>query len=605
MHANEKLAGKLTRNFRENKKLFWKEVNEVRKPKSQMSMNVKDERGNIVNEKRGVLRRWSDYFEELLNVSDDREPVVAEHGIERGRTIEVEEHSISRGEIAVALHSLKNNKAPGIDQIGNEMLKKGGDSMLEWLERLFNACWREMIVPKEWQMACVVPLYKGKGDKMECKNYRGISLLSVVGKLYGRVIINRVKAQTDMQIGDEQGGFREGRGCVDQVFAIKQVCEKYLGKRNKEVHMAFMDLEKAYDRVDRNALWKVLGMYGIRGKLMGGIQAFYKDSKACVRVDREEGRWFSVQTGLRQGCVMSPWLFNIFMDGVTKEVRARTHGEGVELWNKEDRQKWGELSVLLFADDTVLLADSKLKLQRLVDEFAIVCDRRKLRINVEKSKVMKCTREREGGKLDIVLNGKLVEEVNNFKYLGVVISADGTMSEELESRMMQGRKLVGAMKAVWNARGMDAQAKLGMYEGIVEPTVLYGCEAWTLNVTEKRRLEAMEMTGLRAIAKVRRLDRISNRRVRERCGKSKSTLRRVEDGMLRWFGHIVRMDDSRLVKKVYNSEVIAGTRRGRPRRVWEGSVKDVLVGRNLNMRAATELAMERKEWRKMWRDWEE
>uniref|UniRef100_UPI003EB93A31 RNA-directed DNA polymerase n=1 Tax=Klebsiella pneumoniae TaxID=573 RepID=UPI003EB93A31 len=107
----------------------------------------------------------------------------------------------------------------------------------------------------------------GKGDKYECTSYRGISLLSVVGKVYGRVLIRRVREGTEGVIGDEQCGFRRGRGCTDQIFAVRQVCEKYLAK-GKEVFWAFMDLEKAYDRIDREALWTVLRMYGIGGRLL-------------------------------------------------------------------------------------------------------------------------------------------------------------------------------------------------------------------------------------------------------------------------------------------------------------------------------------------------
>ena len=114
--------------------------------------------------------------------------------------------------------------------------------------------------------ACIVPLFKGKGDKYECSNYRGISLLSVVGKVYGRILINRIRDMTVNAIMDVQGGFLKGRGCTDQVFVIRQVCEKYMS-RGKNVYFAFMDLEKAYDRVDRDALWDVLRMYGVGRKL--------------------------------------------------------------------------------------------------------------------------------------------------------------------------------------------------------------------------------------------------------------------------------------------------------------------------------------------------
>ena len=109
-----------------------------------------------------------------------------------------------------------------------------------------------------------MPLHKGKGDVRECGSYRGISLLSVVGKVYGRVLIERVIECTDGEIGGEQCGFRRGMGCSDQVFAVRQICEKMLGK-HQEVFWAFMDLEKAYDRIDREALWQVLRVYGVGG----------------------------------------------------------------------------------------------------------------------------------------------------------------------------------------------------------------------------------------------------------------------------------------------------------------------------------------------------
>ena len=94
----------------------------------------------------------------------------------------------------------------------------------------------------DWRGACIVPLYKWKGDKCECSNSRGISLLSVVGKLFGRVLIKRVRAGTECAIGEEQCEFRQGTGCMDQVFAVRQVCEKYLAN-GKDVFWAFMDLE--------------------------------------------------------------------------------------------------------------------------------------------------------------------------------------------------------------------------------------------------------------------------------------------------------------------------------------------------------------------------
>ena len=117
-------------------------------------------------------------------------------------------------------------------------------------ENVLNICFMLSIVPVDWVIACMVPLYKGKGDVHECSNFRGISLLSVVGKVYGR-------DKTENVIAEVQGGFRRGRGCTDQTFVVRQICEKYLGK-GKDVYFAFLDLEKAHDRVDRDAMLNVL-----------------------------------------------------------------------------------------------------------------------------------------------------------------------------------------------------------------------------------------------------------------------------------------------------------------------------------------------------------
>ena len=147
-----------------------------------------------------------------------------------------------------------------------------------------------------------------------------------------------------------------GRGCTDQIFIVRQICEKYLGK-GKDVYFAFLDLEKAYyDTVDRDAMWHVLRLNGIGGGLLRGVKSLYVGSTVCVRVRNEVSEWFPVRVGLRQGCVMSPWLFNLYIDGVVREVNVRVLGRGLKLVDGNDNE-W-KLNQLLFADDTVVAADS-------------------------------------------------------------------------------------------------------------------------------------------------------------------------------------------------------------------------------------------------------
>ncbi|MEL7302024.1 MAG: reverse transcriptase family protein, partial [Pseudomonadota bacterium] len=597
--ADERLGQCLSKNFRENKKLFWSGVNRERKSREQLDVRIKDADGNVVTEERAVLDRWSEYYEQLLNVDDGRAAVLTDArvcGINENMRLQME---VSLEDVRKAVKKLKKGKAPGVDGITSEMLCFGGDSVLEWLTRVCRVCMTEGVVPKDWQKAIIVPLYKGKGDRGECKNYRGISLLSIPGKVYGRILIERVRGMTEGMIGEEQCGFRMGRGCVDQVFSLKQLSEKYIGK-GKDLYVAYMDLEKAYDRIDRDAMWRVLQMYGINGNLLRAIQSLYADSEGSVRVCREESKWFSVKVGLRQGCVMSPWLFNIFMDGVMKEVREKAGDVGANMWDARRNCEW-KVEWMMFADDTVLVGDSEQKLQKLVKEFGRVCKRRKLAVNVGKSKIMRIGKNRTENEMNISLNNNRMEEVECYRYLGVDIAHDGRMNDEVSHRIGEARKVSGALQKLWKNRRMSMEAKVGMYEGIIEPTLLYGCEAWVLNVHERRKVEAVEMSCLRSICGVRRIDRIPNVEIRRRCGKSVGVGERMDQGVLRWFGHVERMGEERLVRRVYDSDVRGMRGRGRPRKCWMDGVREVLNRKGLDIQEAKVCVQDRSEWRSVCR----
>ena len=153
-----------------------------------------------------VKHRWKEYFEWLLNVDDGRRAEMTESGLGVMHELTME---------ILRVKKLKGGKSPGVDGITSEMLKCGGECLLEWLMRVGSVCILEEKVPNDWMRTIIVPVFKGKGDRSECKNYRGISLLSVPGKVYGRILIEKVCSLTEGLIGEEQFGFRSGRGCVD------------------------------------------------------------------------------------------------------------------------------------------------------------------------------------------------------------------------------------------------------------------------------------------------------------------------------------------------------------------------------------------------------
>ena len=308
--------------------------------------------------------------------------------------------------------------------------------------------------------------------------------------------------------------------------------------------------------------------------------------KLCVRVGNELSDWFSVRVGLRQGCVMSPWLFNLYIDGVVREVNARVNGHGLKLLDENDSD-W-ELNQLLFADDTVVVADSEEKLCQLVTEFGRVCERRKLRVNVGKSKVMRCTRNEDGARLNVMLNGAVLEEVDQFKYLGSIIAANGGVEADVRHRVNEGCKVLGAMKGVMKNRGLGMNVKKVLYEKVVVPTVTYGSELWGMKVNERQKLNVFEMKCLRSMAGVSRWDRFRNEEVRERTGVRRELAARVDMNVLRWFGHVERMENGRLLKRVLNVRV-------RPRFGWMDGLKKALSERGIDVREAKEHARNKNE----------
>ena len=297
---------------------------------------------------------------------------------------------------------------------------------------------------------------------------------------------------------------------------------------------------------------------------------------------------------------MSPWLFNVFMDGVMREVKQKVGETGASLWDESSKSVW-KLGWLIYADDTALIADSERDLQKLVDAFESVCNRRKLSVNVSKSKVMNISGSPGENNMNVTMGGRRMEEVRAYRYLGVEVSNDGRLSEEINHRMAEARRNAGALKSLWKRRNVSREAKVGMFEGIVEPSLLYGSEVWVLNKSEQRKVEAVEMDCLRSICNVRRIDRIRNEEVRRRCGKVVSVGIKRDQSVLRWFGHIERMNEERIQKRMYESSVAGVRRRGRPRRGWMDGVMSALNERGLNIQTARECVNDRNEWRSICR----
>ncbi|TWW77398.1 R2DM Retrovirus-related Pol polyprotein from type II retrotransposable element [Takifugu flavidus] len=486
--AWEEFGEAMENDFRTASKRFWTTIRRLRRGKQCTVNTVYSGDGVLLTSTRDVVDRWKEYFEDLLNPTNT--PSSEEVGpgdLEMGSCI-------SGAEVAEVVKKLLGGKAPGVDEIRPESLKALDVVGLSWLTRLCNIAWTSGAVPLDWQTGVVVPLFK-KGDRRVCSNYRGITLLSLPGKVYSGVLERRVRRIVEPRIQEEQCGFRPGRGTVDQLYTLSRVFEG-AWEFAQPVHMCFVDLEKAFDRVPRGVLWGVLREYGVSGPLIRAVRSLYDRCQSLVRIAGSKSNSFPVRVGLRQGCPLSPILFIIFMDRISR----CSHGvEGI--W-------FGDLRIasLLFADDVVLLAPSARDLQLSLDRFAAACEAAGMRISTSKSEAMVLDRK----KVECLLRVKeeILPQVEEFKYLGVLFTSGGRMEREIDRRIGVASTVMRTLhRSVVVKRELSRKAKLSIYRSIFVPTLTYGHELWVMTERTRSRVQAAEMSFLRRVAGLSLRDR--------------------------------------------------------------------------------------------------
>ncbi|CAF4222130.1 unnamed protein product [Rotaria sp. Silwood2] len=277
------------------------------------------------------LDRWKDYFNGLLNVPSNVDPLTIQQIIPA--TIDPNEQrrqdkAPSLKEVQCATKQMKNGKAPGNDGISADIIKAGGLPMAKWLHEIFVDIWENETIVEDWATAILIRLYKNKGDKKICDNYWGISLLVVTSKIFSRTILNCVQALLDKQLLKEQAGFRSNRSTVDQIFILKMIMEKSRNV-NKPLFMFFIDIMKAYDSVDRALLWNIRRHYGLTEKIVRMLKLLYHDTKAQVRINEELSDTFDVNSGVQQGGIPSCILFNVLFDFIIRRVIEQTKTLGI------------------------------------------------------------------------------------------------------------------------------------------------------------------------------------------------------------------------------------------------------------------------------------
>ena len=261
----------------------------------------------------------------------------------------------------------------------------------------------------------------------------------------------------ESKLEDGQCDFRPDRSNTDQIFSLKQIFEKSW-EYGKDFFACFVDLEKAYDRVSWDKLWKVLQEFGVDGQLLRANESFYCRPEVCVRVNGKQSKPFHVGVGLRQGYVLSPFLFIVYMNWIKKYSQADKYAS-IGNW---------KISRLLFADNLVLLCSTESGLQRALNSFADACNScntPERKTNTAKTEILHLSRNLDQCVLQV--NGTTLKQVEKFKYLGVAFASDRRQDEELDTRTGKASAVMRALHySVVTIRELSKKAKFSIFKAV-------------------------------------------------------------------------------------------------------------------------------------------
>nr|VZI05676.1 unnamed protein product [Spirometra erinaceieuropaei] len=511
----------------------------------------------LLTEKTQILQRWAKHFRGVPN----RPSAISEAAINRLPQVETNvdiDLPPSLQETIRAVQQLSSGKAPGSDAVPAEVYKHGGPELMDHLTALFQEMWRQGEVPQDFKDATIVHFYKRKGNHQVCDSRRGISLLNIERKILAR-----------------------HRGTTYMIFAALQLQDKCQEMRT-HLYSTFVDLTKAFDTVNREGLWKIMQKFG------------------CPE------RFTQMVRQLHDVLCSSAMLMDAYRDerpGIRIAYRTDGHLLNQRRMYFQSRVSTATVHKLLFADDCTLNTTSEEEMQHSMDLFCAACENFGLVINTQKTVVMHQpppnSATAPNAPPQISVNGTQLQVVEKFPYLGSALPRNTKIDDEVANRISKASQAFGRLQStVWNRHGLQLSTKLKMHKAVILPTLLYRAETWTVYTKQARRLNHFHLSCLRRIPRQNWQDRIPDTDVLERTG-ILSIYTMLRQMQLRWSGHLVRMDDERLPKRLFYGDVATGSRRqGGQICRYKDTLKSSLKRLQINPTNWEELALDRPTWRR-------
>ena len=392
------------------------------------------------------------------------------------------------------------------------------------------AVWSAGRVPQQWKDADIISIYKRKGDPAICGYSRGISLLSTGGKVLARIVLLRlINNLADNILPESQCGFRKGRGTADMIFVVRQLQEKCL-EQNRALYMVFVDLTKAFDTVNRSLLWEALRRFGCPPKFLTIIRDLHEGTMARIVSQGERSEPFDVNAGVRQGCVIAPVVFNLFIAGVfhcarlgmnpqdSVGVNYRLDGSLFNLRRLQARTKISHDSIvdMQYADDSAVVSHSALGLQRNINAMHTAYERPGLEINTAKTEALRMGREVTDSILTV--GNAAIRNVDRFTYLGSVVTIDGSVTSEVARRIGLAAASFGRLSdRVFRNRNLRTSTKVKVYKALCLSILQYGSECWVTYRSHLKQLERFHIQSVQRILGLHWWDTVLHTEVRRRA----------------------------------------------------------------------------------------